>query len=190
MNHHLLTRSPGDAFDLAGRNTGCVAYNSKAKEPTYGYDPSLVAGIIFSVVFGLTMSAHILQTIKYRKWWYLSFAIGALCELIGWAARAAAYGCPYSKTLFSLQISILIIGKISDHSSSSPRSNLFCSTLLLLCRYLLPARRAHQTIRPPILTNLPPRLPDPLYRLRHHLHRHSRHRRRLSVLRRRQDPPS
>lgn len=30
-------------------------------------------------------------------------------ECLGWAGRAGAYHCPYNKTLFSLQISILII---------------------------------------------------------------------------------
>ena len=39
----------------------------------------------------------------------LSFAAG---ECIGWAGRAAAHHCPYNKTLFSLQISILIICKL------------------------------------------------------------------------------
>ena len=100
----------GDAFDLKTRGDGCTAYNAAAKDPTYGYVPNLAAGIVFSLVFGLIMLAHFAQTIQYRKWWYLSFGVGALGELMGWAARAAAHNCPYDKTLFSLQISILIIG--------------------------------------------------------------------------------
>ena len=107
----VLTRRDGAAFDTMSRSTGCVAFDPSAKLPVYGYDPSLAPGIVFSVVFGLTMIAHFYQAIRYRKWWYLTFAIGALGELIGWAARAAAHNCPYNKTLFSLQISILIIGE-------------------------------------------------------------------------------
>ena len=106
----LFERAVGDAYDLKTRDTGCVAFNPDAKLPTYGYDPTLAPGIVFSVVFGLTMLAHFAQTIQHRKWWYLSFGIGALSELVGWAARAAAHNCPYNKSLFSLQISILIIG--------------------------------------------------------------------------------
>lgn len=111
----LITRATVDAFDLKKRGDGCVAYNAAAKEPTYGYVPNLAAGIVFSVVFGLTMIAHFAQVIQYRKWWYLTLPLGALCELMGWAARAAAHNCPYSSTLFSLQISILIIGMFSYH---------------------------------------------------------------------------
>ena len=101
-----------DAFDLKNRDTGCVPYNPAAKAPTYGYVPGLAAGIVYSVVFGLITLGHVAQTVKYRKWWYITFALGAVAELIGWAGRAAAHHCPYDKTLFSLQISILIIGKL------------------------------------------------------------------------------
>ena len=76
----------------------------------FQYDPTLAPGIVFSIVFGLIMLAHTVQTIQYRKWWYFSFAIGALAELMGWTARAAAHACPYNKDIFSLQIAILIIG--------------------------------------------------------------------------------
>ena len=94
------------------RSKGCVAYDPLATAPTYGYDPNLAAGIIFTVVFFLSMLLHIWQTWKSRKWWYSSLALGAFSEGLGWAGRAAAHKCPYNKTYFSLQISILIIGKL------------------------------------------------------------------------------
>lgn len=90
------------------RGIGCYAFDPLA-DPPYGYDPSLSAGIVFSVVFGLSMLAHIAQFSIKRKWWYATFAIGALGELMGWAARAASHNCPYNNTLFTLQISVLII---------------------------------------------------------------------------------
>ena len=128
----LFERAAGDAHDLKTRVNGCVAFDPSAKLPTYGYDPTLAAGIIFSVVFGLTMLAHLVQTIQYRKWWYSAIGLGALGELIGWIARAAAHNCPYNKALFSLQISILIIGSSLYTCvvvSSAP--NTYTSTLLL-----------------------------------------------------------
>ena len=109
----LFQRAGGNAFSLVTRSTGCVAFDPDAKLPTYGYDPTLAPGLVFSVVFGVTMLAHFAQAIQYRKWWYLTLGIGALSELMGWAARAAAHNCPYNKTIFSLQISILIIGTFS-----------------------------------------------------------------------------
>ncbi|KAI9696902.1 MAG: hypothetical protein M1820_007977 [Bogoriella megaspora] len=90
------------------QGNGCLAYDPLVN-PTYGYQPNLPAGIIFSVIFGLIFIAHTGQFIFKRKWWYATFAIGAVGELVGWAGRAAAHDCPYNSKLFSLQISILII---------------------------------------------------------------------------------
>lgn len=60
------------------RAKGCIAYDPLALEPTYGYDPSLAPGIVFTVAFFLSMAAHVFQTIRSRKWWYSAFALGAL----------------------------------------------------------------------------------------------------------------
>lgn len=95
-------------LDHKARGKGCVAWDP-AVDNIFHYDPSLAAGVIFSVVFALSMLAHTAQTIISRKWWLLSFALGALGELMGWAARAAAHKCAYNDTLFKLQISVLII---------------------------------------------------------------------------------
>ena len=62
------------------RVQGCVAYESSV-DPSYGYRPSIVAGIVFVVVFFLTMSAHCVQTTIKRTWWYSLFAVGALGKL-------------------------------------------------------------------------------------------------------------
>ncbi|MCJ1459542.1 hypothetical protein MMC28_009921 [Mycoblastus sanguinarius] len=91
------------------RGKGCVAYDPTAKAPTYGYVPNLAPGIVFSIVFFLSLSMHIFQTIRSRKWWYSSLALGAFGECLGWAGRTGSHYCPYNSSLFSLQISILII---------------------------------------------------------------------------------
>ena len=62
------------------RVRGCVAYESSV-DPSYGYRPSIVAGIVFVVVFFLTMVAHCVQTTIKRSWWYSLFAVGALGKL-------------------------------------------------------------------------------------------------------------
>lgn len=56
---------------------GCVPYDPNAIAPTYGYDPDLAAGIVFTLVFLLSMLAHIVQVATSRKWWYSTFALGA-----------------------------------------------------------------------------------------------------------------
>ena len=59
------------------RGKGCVPYDPNAVAPTYGYDPDLGAGIVFTAVFFLSMLAHIVQVIRARKWWYSALALGA-----------------------------------------------------------------------------------------------------------------
>jgi len=86
----------------------CVA-STPGSKPVYGYDPSLVAGIIFCVLFGLIMLLHTFISFRYRVWWQLVFAIGALTEVLGWAGRTWSHYCPYQTTPYILQMTTLII---------------------------------------------------------------------------------
>ncbi|KAL2222962.1 RTA1 like protein-domain-containing protein [Thermoascus aurantiacus ATCC 26904] len=77
--------------------------------PPYGYKPSLAAGIVFCVLFGLSMIAHTVQLVWKRNWWCVVFTIGCLTEVLGWAGRTWSSQCPYMMTAFLMQISTLII---------------------------------------------------------------------------------
>ncbi|KAF2239605.1 RTA1-domain-containing protein [Viridothelium virens] len=106
---YLLARTlPAHELSNTEQGKGCLAYDPLL-DPGYGYIPNLAVGIVFAVIFGLITIAHIGQTTIKRKWWYSTFAIGAIGECVGWAARAAAHKCVYNDSIFSLQISILII---------------------------------------------------------------------------------
>jgi len=76
--------------------------------PTYGYFPSEAAGITFVILFSISTIAHIFQSVKSRQFWYLTFAIGGVSELIGWGGRLWSSQCPYNNTAFLMQISTLI----------------------------------------------------------------------------------
>ncbi|EAW13698.1 RTA1 domain-containing protein [Aspergillus clavatus NRRL 1] len=78
-------------------------------ETSYGYKPSLAAGIVFCVLFGLSMAVHTFQFAWSRQWWCCVFAIGCLTEVLGWAARTWSAVCPYQPDAFLMQISTLII---------------------------------------------------------------------------------
>ncbi|KFZ01418.1 hypothetical protein V500_00771 [Pseudogymnoascus sp. VKM F-4518 (FW-2643)] len=78
-------------------------------EGPYGYYPSLGAGIAFCVLFGISMLLHAFTSARYRTWWQLIFAIGALGEVIGWAGRTWSSECPYQTTPFLIQICTLIL---------------------------------------------------------------------------------
>ncbi|KAI0881328.1 RTA1-domain-containing protein [Annulohypoxylon maeteangense] len=78
----------------------------------YGYRPSLAAGVVFCVLFGIAFFGHSLQTIRLRRWTSVLLAIGALTELIGWAGRTWSAECPYNRNAFLIQITTLIIGPV------------------------------------------------------------------------------
>ncbi|KAB8199279.1 RTA1 like protein [Aspergillus parasiticus SU-1] len=78
-------------------------------DTAYGYQPSLAAGIVFLVLFGLSMIVHTIQFTWKRTWWCAVFSIGCLTEVLGWAGRTWSSECPYNMTAFLMQISTLII---------------------------------------------------------------------------------
>ncbi|KAJ6083081.1 hypothetical protein N7467_007216 [Penicillium canescens] len=78
-------------------------------ESSYGYVPTLAAGIAYCTLFGLSMIMHTVQMTWKRTWWTSVFSIGCLVEVIGWAGRTWSSKCPYNSTAFLMQISTLII---------------------------------------------------------------------------------
>lgn len=43
----------------------------------YGYVPSLAAGIVFCILFGLSMSGHLFQSIRKKRWTSYVLTVGA-----------------------------------------------------------------------------------------------------------------
>ena len=117
---------------------GCQA-KIPGVDTSYGYVPSLGAGIAFCALFGISMILHTVQFCWKRTWWCCVFTIGCmgksffvqrspqgiisssftnatdspllLVELLGWAGRTWSHECPYNDTAFLLQICTLIIGE-------------------------------------------------------------------------------
>jgi len=48
----------------------------------YRYTPSLVAAIIFLVLFVLTTFYHVYQVLRTRCWFFSVFVVGGVCKLI------------------------------------------------------------------------------------------------------------
>ncbi|KAJ5188680.1 RTA-like protein [Penicillium cf. griseofulvum] len=94
--------------DITQLQTGCPAY-TESVGTSYGYVPSLGAGIAYCVLFGLSMILHTIQFAWKRQWWASVFSIGCLVELIGWAGRTWSAKCPYNSTAFLMQIATLVI---------------------------------------------------------------------------------
>ncbi|KAJ5467697.1 hypothetical protein N7475_005449 [Penicillium sp. IBT 31633x] len=104
---------------------GCSAY-IEGIGTSYGYIPTLSAGIAFCTLFGLSGILHTVQFIWKRQWWASVFSVGCLVEVIGWAGRTWSSKCPYNTTAFLMQISTLIIGTLTlqpqtfSHKSNNP----------------------------------------------------------------------
>lgn len=87
-----MSVSPADLTDLT---KGCHAL-IPGVETSYGYEPSLPAGVVFSVVFFLSLGGHVFRSVQYRKTASVLLAVSALTEVLGWAARTWAAKCPYN----------------------------------------------------------------------------------------------
>ncbi|PWY84597.1 RTA1-domain-containing protein [Aspergillus sclerotioniger CBS 115572] len=97
------------AYDFKQQLTeGCHA-KIEGYGTSYGYVPSLAAGIVFCTLFGLSMILHMVQLVWKRTWWCAVFVLGCMVEVLGWAGRTWSAECPYNGTAFLMQISTLII---------------------------------------------------------------------------------
>lgn len=74
----------------------------------YGYIPSLAAGVIFAVLYGLFTAFFLYLTIR-RRLWFLSILLGAFTETLGWIARCVANAYPCSASMFTMQITCTIL---------------------------------------------------------------------------------
>ncbi|KAL8845153.1 MAG: hypothetical protein Q9176_000321 [Flavoplaca citrina] len=84
-------------IDPGARANGCIAYDPYALPPTYGYNPNLVAGIIFTVTFFLSMCGHVYETFGCRNWCNYpapSFFSAAIYYILG--ALITTHGRQYS----------------------------------------------------------------------------------------------
>ncbi|TKA68460.1 hypothetical protein B0A49_03051 [Cryomyces minteri] len=56
----------------------------------YHYDPSLVAAVLFTILFVLTAFFHVYQLTRTRTWYFIPLTIGAFFEWVGYAFRAVS----------------------------------------------------------------------------------------------------
>ena len=91
--------------------TGCSAWNP-AIENSYGYKPSLAAGIVFCILFAIFALGHLFRFVQFFTASSLLLFIAALLEVLGWAARTWSSQCPYNKTAFLMQTTTLVIAPV------------------------------------------------------------------------------
>ncbi|KAM5349126.1 hypothetical protein ACJ41O_008949 [Fusarium nematophilum] len=73
------------------------------------YVPSLPGSIAFAVIFGIITTAHGWKMYKTRMWFCLPFAIGGICEELGYICRAMAWDSTDSLPLYIMQATFILI---------------------------------------------------------------------------------
>ncbi|KAL4967098.1 RTA1 domain-containing protein [Aspergillus stella-maris] len=90
---------------------GCQAWVDGV-ENIYGYVPSLAAGAVFTALFFLSAAGHVARFVVVRLTPSILLAIGAIIELVGWAARIWSAKCPYNEAGFKTQVTLLVVGPV------------------------------------------------------------------------------
>lgn len=83
----------------------------------YGYDPSLVAGVIFLVCFGLATLIQAGRVYRSRIWWLVVLVLGGVTEILGWVGRTWSARNVYSLDAFLLQ-QCWSVRQLRDRTSS------------------------------------------------------------------------
>jgi len=75
----------------------------------YRYHPSLVAAVIFIILFLATTSVHIFQAARRRTYYFIPLIIGGCFEWIGYVGRALAHNNQTSLNIYILQTLTLLL---------------------------------------------------------------------------------
>ncbi|KAH8637489.1 RTA1 like protein [Alternaria alternata] len=76
------------------------------------YTPTIAAGAIAAVVMFILFFIHTFRLVKNKTWFCIPFVIGALCEAIGYSARAAAHNDTEGKTPYIIQSTLILLAPI------------------------------------------------------------------------------
>ncbi|KAF7589559.1 hypothetical protein BBP40_004138 [Aspergillus hancockii] len=75
----------------------------------YRYTPSLVAAVIFIVLFVLATAYHLYQTARVRCWYFLIFVTGGIFQIIGYICRALAHSNKESVPIYSVGTILILL---------------------------------------------------------------------------------
>ncbi|KAK7892378.1 hypothetical protein LTR67_007474 [Exophiala xenobiotica] len=78
----------------------------------WAYCPSLVAAILFSILFGLTTLLHTAQAIHYRKRFALILIMGGTWEAAGYIVRILSIYHQLNSTLYTIQTLLILLAPL------------------------------------------------------------------------------
>jgi len=79
----------------------------------YGYTPSFALALLSVILFFLLFGVHLFQCIRHRSWYFVTFSIGLLFEVVGYIARLlSAKVNPYNLIYFILQYFFIVTAPV------------------------------------------------------------------------------
>ncbi|KAK8076538.1 hypothetical protein PG994_003810 [Apiospora phragmitis] len=90
----------------------CYAEKLAGIPYSYGYRPSLAAGVSFIVLFAFAVVYHLVLSHNKKRWASVALAYGAATEMIGWIGRTWGSQCPYNQHAYLMQMIPLTIAPV------------------------------------------------------------------------------
>ncbi|WAO94110.1 GH18 domain-containing protein [Fusarium falciforme] len=79
----------------------------------YGYTPAFSLAVFAAVWFAVFLVVHLVQTIRFRSWYFITFPIGLLFEIVGYIARSlSAKDDPYHLLYFILNYFFIVTAPV------------------------------------------------------------------------------
>ncbi|KAB8253780.1 RTA1 like protein-domain-containing protein [Aspergillus pseudonomiae] len=75
----------------------------------YRYTPSLVAAVLFIVLFTLTTAYHLWQTVRPRCWYFLVFVTGGIFQIIGYICRVLSHFDKESVPIYAVGNTLILL---------------------------------------------------------------------------------
>ncbi|KAL6702694.1 hypothetical protein ACN47E_001018 [Coniothyrium glycines] len=88
-----------------------MADNGQIDFKLYRYEPSMVAAVIFIILFVIVTALHTYQMMRTRTWIFIPFVVGGVFQVIGYIGRAIASNeAPnYSVGVYCIQTILLLV---------------------------------------------------------------------------------
>lgn len=79
----------------------------------YGYRPAFSLALFAAIWFALFFAVHLFQTVRRRSWYFLTFPIGLVFEVVGYIARSlSAQKDPYHLLYFILNYFFIVTAPV------------------------------------------------------------------------------
>lgn len=91
------TQTTDNRYKMSSSDCTQVGPNCPADGSGLSYPPSLVASIIFSAIFGVSLAFHLFLGVKFKTWSFLAcYLLGSTAEAAGYIGRIFLHSNPYN----------------------------------------------------------------------------------------------